>query len=540
MFLDSLNRDWISPYGNERVETRNLQALADRGVVFDHHYLCSGACMPARCELFSGRAGQFLWRAWGPVEPFDRLLPLEARRLGAVTALVTDHYHYWEFPAHGFHEGYDCTRLIRGHEYDAASTEPVGDPSTWPAWVHAYLKWRPENAGNPRYYRNVMHLRGEEDFHGPRVMREACDWLDANHSHEKFFLHVESFDPHEPWHVPEPYRSMYGPYDENYTCWPPYQNKKQAEKFLKEASEEEIQFARNQYAGKVTMVDRWLGRLWDKMDQYDLWEDTLVIVTTDHGHSLADRSRPAPHFGKSHPIFEDVARIPLLIYHPGVEGGRRVGSTFSNVTDVRATILHALGARERGSVMVDGVSLLPVLEGKTKSVRDYAVYGEFGTGVGLSTPEANYVRGYDPKKPLYNYTCELPIMLSATFVTLATRAFGFSVPFKVAEAFLNRVAKKVTSGHFVPGVKLPQWRVPVPKLLASRFVAWGPKKKDYLFDRRRDPELKENLAGAPEGRELERKMVNLLKRALREMGTPQELFERFRLDASPEEAANEQ
>ena len=83
ILLDSLNKSYIEPYGNKIVETKNLQKLADKGVVFDNHFICSAPCMPARRELFSGRKNEFLWKFWGPVEPFDRLLPIEAKKLGA-------------------------------------------------------------------------------------------------------------------------------------------------------------------------------------------------------------------------------------------------------------------------------------------------------------------------------------------------------------------------------------------------------------------------------------------------------------------------
>ena len=117
------------------------------------------------------------------------------------------------------------TDLIRGHEMDTASTEPLEDEVNYPGWVKSILKWRSSKTGALQYYRNVKHFKGEEDFHGPKVIQSACDWLDKNHSHEKFFLHIESFDPHEPFYVPEPYRSMYGPYNEDFTCWPPYQDR---------------------------------------------------------------------------------------------------------------------------------------------------------------------------------------------------------------------------------------------------------------------------------------------------------------------------
>ena len=69
----------------------------------------------------------FYGNSGGAVEPFDRLLPNELRNLGAVSALITDHYHYREpgTGVHGYHENYSFTNLVRGHEYDQASSEPL-------------------------------------------------------------------------------------------------------------------------------------------------------------------------------------------------------------------------------------------------------------------------------------------------------------------------------------------------------------------------------------------------------------------------------
>ena len=65
---------------------------------------------------------------------------------------------------------------------------------------------------------------------------------------------------------------------------------------------------------KVTMVDRWLGKVFEKMDEYKLWDNTMVILTSDHGHAIAERGKKILQYGKEHPIFEDVANIPLIIW----------------------------------------------------------------------------------------------------------------------------------------------------------------------------------------------------------------------------------
>ncbi len=533
ILLDSLNKSYIEPYGNEEVETKSMQRLAEKGVIFENHFIASAPCMPARRELFSGRKNEFLWKFWGSLEPFDRPLPIEAQSLGAVTALVTDHYHYWEpgTGIHGYHENYSCTNLIRGHEFDVATSEPLEDPKDFPRWVKAYLKWRPPEHVNVRYYQNVKHYEREEDFHGPKVMQAACDWLDKNHTHEKFFLHIESFDPHEPFFIPEPYRSMYGPYNEGFTCWPPYQNKKMFEEFMKTASEEELQFVRDQYKGKVTMVDRWLGKVFEKMDEYNLWENTMVILTSDHGHTLAEPGKIVKQYAKGHPLFEDVANIPLIIYHPEIEGGKRINSTFSCITDLRATILDALGAEITESLSPHGKSLIPVLKGEVNSIRDHILYGIYGAGVNLTTWDATYIRGFNPKGPLNLYSCEIPRLVSPSTIAGYGDLLGVNIKYEAAEALVSRFIKKAESGYFIPGVKLPQWKIPIPSAIgAGIFGMSKTTDQHYLFDRKKDPNFQNNLAGTPEGTELEKKMIEKMIEVMKEEGCPPEQFTRLMLE----------
>ncbi|MHA1293187.1 MAG: sulfatase [Promethearchaeota archaeon] len=502
ILLDSLNKSYIQPYGNERVETKNMLKLAEKGVVFENHFLCSAPCMPARRELFSGRKNEFLWRFWGSMEPFDRSLPIEAKKLGAITALITDHYHYWEQAGlvHGYHENYSYTYLLRGHELDTANSEPLENEEDFPEWVKSDLKWRPPSQVNSQYYKNVKHFKSEEDFHGPKVMQAACDWLDKNHSHEKFFLHIESFDPHEPFYIPEPYRSMYGPYNEKFTCWPPYQE------------------------------DRWIGKIFEKMDQYNLWKNTMVILTTDHGHALAEPEKKIKQYAKGFPIFEDVANIPLIIYHPEIEGKKRIKTSFSTIVDIRATILDVLGAKESKSLMCDGKSLIPILKGKKEKIRDHIIYGQFGTGVHLTTWNTTYIRGFDGSKPLFWYSSIFPMIMSPGVISGYGEIYGIKIKYEIAEKMVEQMAKKVESGFFIPGIKIPHWKIPIPSIFFSGGFSGMSQKQNYLFDRKEDPGFQNNLAGTKEGEALEKMMIAKLIEVMKEEGCPPEQFARLMLD----------
>lgn len=478
ILVDSLNRRMCSPYGCRDVATPNLQALADRGVRFTGHYVGSLPCMPARRELFSGRR-EFLWRPWGPLEPFDRPLSCVAAAAGATTMLVTDHYHYWEYSAHGYLEFFHGAELIRGHELDYWQTRPIED---CPDWVTAINQWRP--GWGDRYYRNVASFRDERDYFGPKVMQAAADWLDANHAQDKFFLQIESFDVHEPFHVPEPYRSMYtDDHNPAYTCWPPYQEDEARKRFFEEATEGQIAYVRAQYKGKVAMMDRWLGKVWEAMDRHRLWETTAVIFTTDHGHDLGERRV----FGKQHPHHDSHANIPLLIWHPEHACGGGEQSALTQTVDLYATVLEMLGASDFDPVQ--SRSLLPLLEGRTDAVREACLYGTFGAGACVTDGEWVYLKGTEPGHPFNAYSA---LMLH---------------PVPDAEA-----------GKFIPGVDCPVWRMP-------RGMSWAI--PDYLMRRGADPSvLEDQCAREPE---TAARMRALLKAQIEEATAPPEQYARLGL-----------
>ena len=101
VLIDSLNRHHLSAYETSPVSTPNLDRLFEKAWRFDNHFVGSLPCMPARREIFAGRK-DFLWRPWGPLEPFDDRLPRLLEQRGYSTAIVTDHYHYWEEEANGY------------------------------------------------------------------------------------------------------------------------------------------------------------------------------------------------------------------------------------------------------------------------------------------------------------------------------------------------------------------------------------------------------------------------------------------------------
>ena len=173
--IDSLSRHFLEVYpeiGVEfDVETDNLDRFAERAAVFDTHYAGSLPCMPARREWLTGTR-EFLWRPWGPVEPFDDTLPRLAREDGVATQLVTDHYHYFQHGSHGYFEDFNGFEFVRGHEYDAWRTAPRRPDERLLAQSTSRGSPDPDDVGfmnRAQYARNVADFEDESDFFAPQV-----------------------------------------------------------------------------------------------------------------------------------------------------------------------------------------------------------------------------------------------------------------------------------------------------------------------------------------------------------------------------------
>src|SRR5205085_2169734 len=129
--------------------------------------------------------------------------------------------------------------------------------------------------------KNRQVMQREEDYCGPRTCMAAAKWLEDNKKAADWFLQVELFDPHEPFTCTDEYRKLYGDtWDGPLFDWPDYTRVGE--------SKAAIEHIKKCYAGLLTMTDKWIGKIFAKLDELDLWKDTLVIFTTDHGTLLAE------------------------------------------------------------------------------------------------------------------------------------------------------------------------------------------------------------------------------------------------------------
>jgi arylsulfatase A-like enzyme len=401
LLFDSLNRSALSCYGGP-MATPSFDRIAARGVTFDNHYAGSLPCMPARRDLLTGRLN-FLHRSWGPLEPYDRCFTRALADAGIHTHLISDHYHYWEEGGCGYHNQYTSAEFVRGQERDL-----------WKAMVQPPLerfrqRYHPMLSGVPRRFPNMVNrefIREEAEFPLVQCVQRARQFLDLNHAADGWMLQLEMFDPHEPFTAPRRFREgLDSGYDGPILDWPTYDRL--------ELDEPEIRELQANYLAVVAMCDHHLGRLLCDFDRLDLWRNTAIVLTTDHGFLLGEHG----WWGKNRmPMFDPVVHIPLLVYHPDEQrlaGARR--DVLSQCLDVPCTILDLFDARTSG--WEQGHSLLPALRDGTP-VRDHALYGIFGGALNITDGRHTCFRypSSQDGPPLYEYTL-MPVHPQSYFTT---------------------------------------------------------------------------------------------------------------------------
>lgn len=379
LLVDTLRYDFMGFNSNEAVQTPNMDRLAARSLIFDKAYLGSYPCMPARRDLYTGKF-EFPFRGWGPLEYYDRdLATVLTAENGITSMLTTDHYHLWEKGSGNYHYEFSGYEFIRGQEYDKWK---VGTDEE-----HFYGMTEKQGAHLPEGHleqnqRNIKLRMTERHYFPAMLFSEAADWVEENRERDDFFLMIDCFDPHEPFDPPQYYTDLYDAgYEGEEITWPTYG--------WNRLTEEETKHVRALYAGELTMVDRWIGFFLDKLEQLGLMEETMIILTTDHGHMFGEHGtvgKPWAGISDSN-MYEEVSHIPMLIYHPQLEQpGRRIGDLVQLV-DLYPTVLEVFGIEPPYGI--HGKTLTPYVLGNEHeyAVREVACYGRFGEAFNITDGE---------------------------------------------------------------------------------------------------------------------------------------------------------
>jgi arylsulfatase A-like enzyme len=478
--FDSLNRRMLPPYGCGWVQAPNFIRLARHTVMFENAYIASAPCMPARRDMHTGR-NNFLHRSWGPIEPFDDSMPEILKRNGIYTHLTSDHYHYWEDGGCTYHPRYSSWEIARGQEGDPWKGEVKNPeiPDHVPSRREGTNAWRQD-------WVNRKHMTREDDLPQAKTFKKGLEFITTNHREDNWFLQIETFDPHEPYFVPRKYLGLYQQEDMGlHFDWPNYD--------LVRETPEEMAHARYLNAALISMCDEYLGRVLDRMDELDMWKDTMMIVNTDHGFLLGEHGWWAKMF---QPFYNEVAHIPLFIWDPRTKGCDVKRNSLVQTIDLAPTLLDFFGLPIPRDIL--GLPLADTLR-SDKPVRRAGLFGVHGGHVNITDGRYVYMRGpaHPNNQPLFDYTL-MPTHMDHLFRVHELQSIELAEPFTFTKGCRTM---KIAAAPLIN-----------PYIYGS-----------LLFDLEKDPQ-QENPISDPE---IEKRMIGMMVELMKENDAPPEQFERL-------------
>lgn len=356
------------------VRTPHLDAFSERAVSMEQFYTGSFPTIPQRTDMTTGRYG-WPWFPWQPLSRSSRnSMPRILAKSGYVSQLICDCPHLFDAR---FQHTFTAAEALRGQEGDMhrlRMNHPI-DTIMPPEKTRTGKYLQGHNLVDMHRWLN-RDWKGEEDCFPPRTARAAVEWLEENYLFENFLLWVDFFDPHEPWDPPEYMVRKYDPDDSGVPMLHP--NYGRADDY----TAGELLNLRAHYCAEAELVDRWVGRILDKIDDLSLWDNSIVVFTSDHGSSLGEHNRT----GKTNisdgddriwPIYPEIAHVPFLVAAPGLMGGSSV-TGFAQPVDILPTLLELAKVDQEPLEPFHGRSFAGALRDESQNTGvDVAVSGGF-------------------------------------------------------------------------------------------------------------------------------------------------------------------
>jgi arylsulfatase A-like enzyme len=409
IMCDQLRYDYLSCAGHPTLQTPNIDRLAARGVRFTNCYVQSTVCGPSRMSAYTGR----YMRSHGstqngiPLRVGEPTIGDHLREIGVRTALIGKTHMVAD--REGMQRlGIDPKSIIGVHVAQCGfepferddGLHPSTDYDPDPAYDR-YLRDLGFEDDNPwEHFANSGEGDDGEDFNGwllthadkaaripeehsetPYMTRRAMRFIEeAEANGESWCAHLSYIKPHWPYIVPAPYHAMYGAQDvkppvraeaertDPHPVLAAFQQERYSVNFSRDEVREKVIPA---YMGLIKQIDDQMGVLFDFLETRGLFENTLIVFTSDHGDYLGD------HWLGEKYMFHDVSvKVPLIVYDPSPEADATRGSVRDDLVemiDMAPTFLDYLGGASKPHVL-EGRTLLPLLRSQSASNgRRYAV-----------------------------------------------------------------------------------------------------------------------------------------------------------------------
>ncbi|MGN0906304.1 MAG: sulfatase-like hydrolase/transferase [Bullifex sp.] len=371
--------------------TPNIDSLLDDGAEFANAYCASPLCVPARGAFFTGLCPNTNGSLINPWEKKDAAYGDVKKGVENLYGLVErDWYSIHSGKQHLFTEGgkledSDPSVIWASTEktYKAMLEEHgVRQPGVLPKFKTHVPEMVDGKVTKVSKYSNAVtgcHPYDEKYFFDVYFTDKALEALDERDREKPLFLSAMYLAPHPPFEIPEPWFSKYESPDielpENTGKFYPYQSPLQMYNLTgivgSHYSGEEWREARRVYLGLVSLLDECVGRLIGKLKDDNLYDDSMIIFTSDHGEMLG-----AHRLFQKMCMYEESAHVPLAVKLPSsMSQGHKVLAEYVSHLDVMPTICDALGLSSSNDF--EGRSLLPLIVNGDSSGLNGEVYIQY-------------------------------------------------------------------------------------------------------------------------------------------------------------------
>ncbi len=316
--IDTLRADHLGLYGYQRPTSPELDAIAQQGAVFENAFATSPWTLPSFGSLFTGR-------------------------------LPAEHRAGWR--SGGADEGRSFLPMRDGVATLAETLAATGR-DTGAIMNNAFLH---PDFGVARGFQTYDHIGGNRRKirRADEVVDSTLEWL-RKEDRGDFFLVVHFFDPHLNYDAPEPFRGRWGA-DIDAEERNELMDLRPLRQRIRQGEEIDWDFLVGAYDEEIAFVDQEIGRLWRALQDSGTLAESLVVLTADHGEEFNDHDG----FEHGHTLFDELVRVPLVVWGPGVEPGRRTAPV--SLIDIYPTVLGALALPAQDGL--PGRSLVPHLKG---------------------------------------------------------------------------------------------------------------------------------------------------------------------------------
>ncbi|MFA5858356.1 MAG: sulfatase-like hydrolase/transferase [Elusimicrobiota bacterium] len=399
---------------NKEIRTPNLDKLAIEGTVFTRAYCTNPTCTPCRASIITGKypSQHGAWSLGTKLPETEHTVGEDFSNAGYRTALIGKaHFQPLgstkEFPSlesiptlhdfkfwkkfHGPFYGFEHVDLARNH------TDEYLVGQHYALWMeeNGLNNWRdffsPPTGTKPREQTHKWLL--PEKYHYNKWIADRTNVLLEQYAKQKdnFFLWSSFFDPHPPYLVPEPWDTMYDPDKLSIPSIKPGEHKNNPPHFglTQEKEPDFTPWKESGYAlhgfhthlrnlhslpkdiavyyGMISLMDKYIGRILDKLNTLGLAENTLVVFSTDHGHLFGQHGLKAK--GAFH--YEDMIKIPFIVRYPGKVPANRQSDSLQSLVDLAPTFLSMTGIPVPRTMA--GIDQADVWFGKKHTARDSVI-----------------------------------------------------------------------------------------------------------------------------------------------------------------------